>query len=97
MKPFKKLDDEVHFWMGMIISFLAFFLCDFIFSIDEKVISIIITYIAPILAGLSKEFYDKYVKKTKFDWRDFKFTAIGGVLFPFLLTIIQVVYFYSKP
>ena len=96
MKPFKKLDDELHFWMGLMISFVTFFICDFVFSLDKPT-SIILSYITPILGGVGKEFYDKRIKKTRFDWRDVKFTVIGGILFPILLTIIEIIYFYSKP
>jgi hypothetical protein len=105
MKPFKKLDDEIHFWVGMIISFLTFFVLDNTYLIFEKLIGIqiskaviiLLTFLVPVLAAIGKETYDKKIKKTKFDWRDSKFTIIGGALFPLLLTIIEIVYFYSKP
>lgn len=106
MKPFKKLDDEIHFWMGLMISFATFFVLDnlddlfLLFKIKifiPKSIAILITFLVPLLAGIGKEIYDKKIKKTKFDLRDARFTIIGGSLFPLLLTIIEIVYFYSKP
>lgn len=33
-----------------------------------------------ISAGLLKEMYDKYIKKTMFDWRDLLVTILGGFL-----------------
>jgi hypothetical protein len=95
IRPFKKLDDELHFWTGMIISFLTFFVCD-ITGID-KVISIIVSFTVACLAGIGKEYYDKEIKKTRFDWRDIKFTVIGGIIIPLLLTIVEITYYFSKP
>lgn len=92
-KPFKKLDDEIHFWMGLMVSFLAFFICDFALSL-EKSLSIAISFAAPVWGGFAKELYDLRIKKTKFDERDFRFTCLGGLFFPLLLVIIQITYKY---
>jgi hypothetical protein len=32
------------------------------------------------LAGLLKELYDKYIKKTYFDWLDWAVTNVGGIV-----------------
>lgn len=94
IRPFKKLDDELHFWTGIIVSFLTFFVCD-ITGVD-KIEAIITSFVTAVLAGIGKELHDKYKKKTRFDWRDAKFTIIGGSLFPLLLTIIEITYYFSK-
>ena len=95
IRPFKKLDDELHFWTGIIISFLTFFVCDI--TGVGRIEAIIASFVTAILAGIGKELYDKQIKKTRFDWRDAKFTIIGGSLFPLLLTIIELTYHFSKP
>lgn len=41
-----------------------------------------------LFAGLLKELYDKFIKKTMFDWKDLVCTGVGG----FLAWIIWVGY-----
>ena len=91
---FKKLDDEMHFWAGLLISFVVFFVANFFFN---QSISGIVAFIFTIFAGVIKELYDKYIKKTKFTWSDLKWTIIGGSILPILFIIFDIIYFYSKP
>lgn len=91
---FKKLDDEMHFWAGMIIMFFIFFISNFFFS---QWVSALIGFAASGISGISKEIYDQRVKGTKFDWRDAKWTIIGGFVLTALFIIADIIYYYSKP
>lgn len=91
---FKKLDDEMHFWAGMVVSIFTFILLNFLFS---QWLSGVIAFGLTLAAGLGKELYDESVKKTKFDERDLKWTMIGGAIVPFIFIIADIIYYYSKP
>lgn len=91
---FKKMDDEMHFWAGMLISFLVFFISNFWFN---QSVSGILGFLAAFFSGMAKELYDKYKKKTKFDSRDLKWTIIGGCIIPIMFILFDLIYFYSKP
>lgn len=91
---FKKLDDEMHFWAGMLISFFVFMIANFWFTQWQSgVIGLLISFIG----GVGKEIYDLKIKKTKFDWRDIKWTTIGGSILSILFIIFDIIYYYSKP
>jgi lipoprotein signal peptidase len=94
MALFQKLDDEMHFWAGMLISFVVFFVANFWFN---QSVSSIVSYGFIIIGAICKELYDKYIKKTRFDWRDLKWTLIGGFILPFLFIVFDIIYYYSKP
>jgi hypothetical protein len=91
---FKKLDDEMHFWAGMLISIFSFILYTFLFS---EWVSGLFAFATAALAGVGKELYDKHVKKTYFNSRDLKWTLIGGAIVPFIFIIGSIIYYYSKP
>jgi len=40
----------------------------------------ILVIVPMLLAGLGKEMYDEFIKKTSFDFMDFLATTIGGVV-----------------
>ena len=91
---FKKLDDEMHFWAGMLIWMFIFILSNFF--LDQWLASII-SLIVAASTGVVKEVYDEKIKKTIFDWRDFKWTLIGASIPAILFIIFDIIYFYSKP
>ncbi|MDH6309284.1 hypothetical protein M2451_002830 [Dysgonomonas sp. PFB1-18] len=41
----------------------------------------------PVIAGFGKELYDKYVRKTRFDWYDAAATIAGGMSVAAVITI----------
>ncbi len=84
---FKKEDDKMHLLAGMLISFITFLLSSFMFTLP---ISYGLSFIFGSLAGILKEVYDKYVKKTKFDSRDLLFTIIGALLSTILMALIKI-------
>jgi len=91
---FKKLDDEMHFWAGMLIWIFMFILANFVF---EQWLSAIVALIAAASTGVVKEVYDDKIKKTVFDWRDFKWTVIGASIPAFIFIVADIIYYYSKP
>jgi hypothetical protein len=94
MKIFKKMDDEMHFWAGMLISVFTFIPLNFLFS---QWLSAIFAFGFSVVGGLGKEWYDENVKKTSFDERDLKWTIIGGAIVPFIFIIADIIYYYSNP
>lgn len=93
MPLFQKLDDELHFWAGMLISIFTFILANFLFN---QSVSSIVAYGFVICGAVGKELYDKHIKKTIFDWRDIKWTLIGGVILPILFIIFDYIYLHSE-
>jgi hypothetical protein len=91
---FKKQDDEMHFWAGMLIWIFMFILSNFIFLQWE---SSLIALLTAASTGIVKEVHDENIKKTKFDWRDFKWTVIGAGIPAILFIIFDIIYYYSKP
>lgn len=83
---FKTIDDEMHFSAGLLANFFAFFLSSIVFT---QLTATFIGLVAGIAAAIGKEVYDKKVKKTKFDWRDAKFTILGASL---LFTVLIILY-----
>ena len=78
MKLFKKLDNELHFWSGAMVGFLALFFWSGVFDLPHPPIAVAV---AIVLAACGKEFYDVEVKHGKFSWEDIKFTVLGGLFF----------------
>jgi hypothetical protein len=91
---FKKLDDEMHFWAGMLIWIFIFILANFAF---EQWLSAVVALVTAASTGIVKEVYDEKIKKTKFDWRDFKWTTIGASIPALIFIIADIIYYYSKP
>jgi len=91
---FKKLDDEMHFWAGMLIWIFTFILANFAF---EQWLSSVVALIVAASTGIVKEVYDEKIKKTEFSWRDLKWTLIGSIIPTILFVIFDIIYFYSKP
>jgi len=87
---FKKIDYERHFWVGFIISFLTFFVCDFFFELGHT-ISVSCSFIIPVAAGFFKELYDKLIKKTAFTNRDFWNTVLGGAIMSGIFALITLI------
>lgn len=42
--------------------------------------SVVSSLVLVIVAGVGKELYDKFIKKTKFDWIDLAYTVGGGLI-----------------
>jgi len=78
MKLFKKLDNELHFWSGAMVGFLALFFWSGVFNLPHPPIAVAVAVVA---AGFGKEVYDVKIKKTVFSWEDIKFTVLGGLFF----------------
>jgi len=91
---FKKLDDELHFWAGVLISAFVFIPLTTLFS---QWIAALFAFGVTAAAAIGKEWYDENIKKTKFDERDLKWTVIGGSIVPFIFIIADILYYYSKP
>jgi len=94
MIRFKKLDDEMHFWAGILIWFVIFFLANFLFN---QSVSSAMGFGVAGLAAIGKELYDKHIKKTYFDWRDVKWTLIGALIPTLIFIVTDIIYYYSKP
>lgn len=58
-----------------LLHFLAGFFIAILFQFDWAV-----AVTAVVIIGTGKEFYDKYVKETFFDWMDVACTALGGLV-----------------
>ncbi|WP_163309133.1 hypothetical protein [Dysgonomonas sp. 521] len=57
------IDKVLHFIVGLLLAQLAYLCVWFI--------------VLPLLIGIAKELYDKYVRKTGFNWLDIVATALG--------------------
>lgn len=91
---FKKLDDEMHFWAGMLISIFTFIPLAQFFS---QWVAALDAFAIVVIAGVGKEYYDEHFKNTYFNNRDLKWTLIGGAIVPFIFIIADIIYYYSKP
>lgn len=91
---FKKLDDEMHFWAGMIIMLFVFIPSTFQF---EQWVAALVGFLSAGTAAILKEFYDKYIKKTRFDWRDVRYTLFGASIFTIIFVVTDIIYYHSKP
>ena len=65
-------DKLIHFCISLLLSQLAYLCVWFI--------------LVPIGVGITKELYDKYVRKTKFNWRDWIVTVAG--IIPVMVILI---------
>lgn len=71
------MNDKVkHFIAGFVICIVGYFL---ISTLAIPVQASLIGMLLAFLAGLLKELYDKYIKKTYFDWLDWAVTNVGGI------------------
>jgi hypothetical protein len=86
---FKKLDDELHFWAGMVIWIFIFILANFIVS---QWMSSLVAFLASGSSAVVKEYYDLNVKKTRFDWRDIKFTLLGALIPALIFLFADIIY-----
>jgi hypothetical protein len=90
---FKKLDDEMHFWAGMVISLATFIPLTLVFP---QWLSAVIAYLFVIIGAVGKEYYDEHFKNGRFNNRDLKWTLIGGAIVPFIFIIADIIYYFSK-
>lgn len=91
---FKKLDDEMHFWAGMVIMLFIFIPSTFVFT---QWLAAVIGFLSAGTAAILKELYDKHIKKTRFDWRDVRYTLFGASIFTIIFIVGDITYYYSKP
>lgn len=89
---FKKIDDEMHFWAGMLIWIFTFILANFVFNQSA---SSIVAFLAAASVGVVKEIYDDTIKETVFDWRDLKWTLIGASIPAAIFIIADIIYLNS--
>ena len=91
---FKKLDDEMHFWAGMVIMLFVFIPSTFVF---QQWMAALVGFLSAGTAAFLKEEYDKRIKKTRFDWRDVRYTLFGASIFTFIFIVTDIIYYFSKP
>ena len=75
-------DKKMHFVAGFIIALIALAITAFmwwLFESNTLIIKLGVT-IAPILAGIAKEFWDMHKPNNKFDAIDMLFTWMGGAV-----------------
>lgn len=68
-------DKLIHFCIGLLLSQLIYLSLWFV--------------LFPVIAGIAKEIYDKYVRKTGFNWWDLLATVLGIVP---VLVVIMILY-----
>jgi VanZ family protein len=77
-----KMNDKIkHFIAGFVVCIVGYFLILFIqrylnFNVQASLAGMLLAF----LAGLLKELYDKFIKKTYFDWLDWAVTNVGGII-----------------
>jgi putative effector of murein hydrolase LrgA (UPF0299 family) len=72
------MNDKVkHFIAGFVICIVGYFL---ISTLAIPVQASLIGMLLAFLAGFLKELYDKFIKKTYFDWLDWAVTNVGGII-----------------
>jgi len=69
-------DKLKHLIAGFVICIVGYFLVSMI-PLDMQ--ASLAGMLLAILAGFLKELYDKFVKKTCFDWLDWAVTNVGGI------------------
>jgi len=74
-------DKIKHLIAGFTICIVGYFFILFIqryfnFNVQASLVGMLLAF----LAGLLKELYDKYIKKTYFDWLDWAVTNVGGII-----------------
>lgn len=80
--PYDKL---MHFYVGTWIALTTAIILAKFFEGEYKILVIIVT----ILAGIYKELYDVYFKKSKFDVMDVFYTAIVSVPITILMCLMK--------
>ena len=73
----KQINIWQHFWAGVVASLTVFMLATQI-TYDHST-SAWVGFIGAAVAGIGKELYDLWYKKTFFDWKDAMWTIIGGL------------------
>lgn len=66
-----------HFVYGAAIAMFFFIIANSLYEIEYNIAALIGVTAAHVV-GLGKELYDKFIKKTWFDWYDFVWTIIGS-------------------
>ena len=81
------MNDKIkHFIAGFVICIIGYFLVSMIqFDIQASLAGMLLAF----LAGFLKELYDKFIKKTYFDWGDWAMTNIGGIIGFIAIEILQ--------
>ena len=78
------MNDKIkHFIAGFVVCIVGYFLIRFfleLFTIPFYVQASLAGMLLAFLAGLLKELYDKFIKKTYFDWLDWAVTNVGGII-----------------
>jgi putative effector of murein hydrolase LrgA (UPF0299 family) len=72
------MNDKVkHFIAGFTICIIGYFLISILaIPVQASLAGMLLAF----LAGLLKELYDKFIKKTYFDWLDWAVTNVGGII-----------------
>lgn len=87
-------DKRMHFGAGFLIALIAAVTTSFIWWLTDIDVSIVpvLTTLAPILAGVGKEYWDKFHKKSIFDIKDMLATWTGGavVFIPVILLYVFI-------
>lgn len=84
----------MHFWAGMMIMLFIFIPSTFEF---KQWVAALVGFLAAGTAAILKELYDEHIKKTRFDWRDVKYTLFGASIFTIIFIVGDIIYYYSKP
>jgi putative effector of murein hydrolase LrgA (UPF0299 family) len=70
-------DKLKHFIAGFTICIIGYFLISILaIPVQASLAGMLLAF----LAGLLKELYDKFIKKTYFDWLDWAVTNVGGII-----------------
>ena len=87
-------DKRMHFGAGFLIALIAAAATSFVWWLTDIDVSIVpvLTTSAPILAGIGKEYCDKFRKKSIFDIKDMLATWTGGavVFIPVILLYVFI-------
>ena len=79
-------DKLKHFIAGFVICIVGYFLISMIpLDVHASLAGMLLSF----LAGFLKELYDKFIKKTYFDWYDWLATTVGGTAGFLIIEIIQ--------
>jgi len=79
-------DKLKHFIAGFVICIIGYVVIGLFTSVIQA--SLAGLFLA-FLAGLLKELYDKFIKKTCFDWGDWAMTNIGGIIGFIVIEVIK--------
>jgi len=85
----KWTDKNTHMVAGTLIAIITGFL--FFWLLDERIwLSLLVGLFSGTLAGVVKEFYDLYIKKTLFNFEDLKATFWGAIVGMIILVPIFI-------